>query len=225
MSGILSKNIKEQIKSVSIPTFYKNNTILLLNKYKNPDNTCKVVPISDIFNGGIYFVLYLDESNWMRYSPIFVVEYKMKKMVFAVNFNFIPLEIREAFFNSLIINLTDNRQLSEVSLETVYKMLIRYGFEYSIVEYDINRIKVVYQIDISLLPNFIYSGHPKNKYDPLKLYDIWAKKLADKEERHQQMTKTLLTDFYEAKSDLDSEFGIMKEHFKRFKRNQDKYGK
>lgn len=223
--GVLSKQIKEQLGSMSIPDFYKNNTILFLNKFKNPDDKCNIVPISDIFIGGVYFILYLDDSNWMKYSPVFVVEYKMRKMIFGVNFNFLPLEIREAFFDKILINLTDNQQMLNISLELVYKQLIRFGFEYSIVEYDISRIKAVYHIDISMLSNFIYSGHPKNKYDPNKLYSIWEKKLSTKEARHKEMTQTVLSDFYEVKKDLLDEMSVLKEHFNRFKRNQDKYGR
>jgi CRP-like cAMP-binding protein len=52
--------------------------------------------------GGFYFIHYKDDSNWMRYSPVFVVDFKKFNniiMIMGVNFNFIPIEVRETIFD------------------------------------------------------------------------------------------------------------------------------
>jgi hypothetical protein len=34
------------------------------------------INISDIYPGGFYFLHYMDDSNWIRYSPVFIAEFK-----------------------------------------------------------------------------------------------------------------------------------------------------
>lgn len=219
--GILADKIKDDSNG-SISEYFKTNSYNLYKKYQNPDDTVQNISISDITNGGFYLLFYLDESNWMRYSPVFVCEIRYN-IFFSMNFNFIPLEIREQFFDKYIINLEENDQLSEIKFERCYKELIRYGFEYAIVEYDIKKIKAVLKIDISILPEFLYSSYPAVKYDPNKLYDIWSKKLKDREQRHQELIKTIVSNFYETKESLISEMTVLKNHFTRLKRNQEKF--
>ena len=220
--GILSENIKINSDG-NIPKYFKQNSFNMFKKYKNPDDTCKSVAISDITNGKFYLLFYADESNWMNYSPIYVCDIRGMKMIFAINFNFIPIEIREQIFDKYIVDLEDNEQLAGVNFERAYKELIRYGFEYAIVEYDIKRIKAVLQIDISLLPEFLYSTYPSIKYDPNNLYKIWLAKLKTREDRHQEMINTIVSDFYEAKDTLINEMSVLKGHFQRLKRNNDKF--
>lgn len=217
--------VYDKIKNYDVVSYYQENTLWFYNQYiNNSSKEVRNISISDMRKGGLYFLFYVDESNWMQYSPIFLSEYK-SKVIFAVNFNFIPFEIRAAIFDEILVNYDDNNQFSNITFEGMYKMLYRYGYEYALVEYSINKIKKVYEIDISLVTEFIYSIYPKNKYDPFKLYDIWSKKIKTKEARHQELIKTILSDFYNTKQDIIDESNVLKGKFQRLKRNQDKFGK
>ena len=58
-----------------------------------------------MFPGGFYHLHYKDESNWMRYAPIFLADFKKfsnKIIILAVNFNFIPIEVRGLLFDKYI---------------------------------------------------------------------------------------------------------------------------
>lgn len=216
--------VYNKIKSYDVVSYYKDNTEFFYNQYiNNTSKDVRSIPINGMFSGGLFFLFYMDESNWMQYSPIFLVEYK-DKMLFAVNFNFIPFEIRAAIFDDILLNFNDNNQFSNITFESMYKLLYKYGYEYAIVEYSISRVRAVYHIDISLITEFIYSIYPKNKYDPYKLYDIWSKKIKTKEARHQELIKTIVSDFYNTKADIIDESNELKGKFQRLKRNQDKFG-
>ena len=63
------------------------------------------VKVQDIFPGGFYFFHYQDSSYWMKWAPVFVADYKKfsnKIIIFALNFNMIPLEVRVLIFDKYI---------------------------------------------------------------------------------------------------------------------------
>ena len=111
-----------------------------------------------------------------------------------------------------------------LNFESTYKKLLRYGFEYAIVEYEIGRVAQVFEISYEELPYWLYSQHPKNIYDPLKLYQIWAAKLKNRPERHKEMISKLVEDFYNVTDELIDNSTALKGHFQRLQRNQDKFG-
>jgi len=228
---VLRKKIQE-LTNVGIPNFFKDNSLRFFNLYSQPDNDV-VVPtnISSIYNGGIYFMYYQDESNWMKYSMVLCADIRDQRLMFGVNLNFLPLEIRLELFDELVISLEDNNKQSHnlnpfnfVTFESVYKKLIRLGFEYALVEYDISRISRIFNIKYEELPYWLYSQFPKNIYDPIKLYSIWEAKMANRPERHKEMITTLVSDFYNVTDELIDNSTALKGHFKRLKRNYDKFG-
>ena len=223
-------NLVDQIKLESkgnIPQYYKDNTVMLYNKYKSPDELVKPIPVKKMSEGLFYFLMYQDESNWMQYSPIFFVDWKeFGDMIigYGVNMNFIPLEHRAALFDNIIRDLDNEDQVRGMSFEGMYKQLLRMGYEYALVEYDMRRIVQCYHISVKILPKFLYSSYPKNKYDPKKLYDIWAKKLAGREQRHQEIIKQLATDFYKTTEEIEMKYDELSDHMKRVQRNHKKFG-
>jgi hypothetical protein len=92
------------------------------------------------------------------------------------------------------------------------------------VEYEIGRIANVYEINYDEFPTWLYSQHPKNIYDPLKLYQIWESKLKNRPERHKEMIGKLVEDFYNVTDELIDNSTALKGHFQRLQRNQDKFG-
>jgi len=207
---------------------FKNNSMFFYEAYSKSDDNILNIPKGKMQLGGFYFLHYLDDSNWMQYSPIFTVDVKkFSNMIIlsAVNFNFIPLEIRASIFDKYITDKDfEKDNLLSVNYEGVYRELLKYGFEYAIVEYNLAQIKYVHKIAMSQIPRFLYSQHPINKYDPKKLYEIWLAKIGDKEERHKEMSNSLISDFFTASDDILENYTQLKNHMKRLQKSVEKYG-
>lgn len=224
--GILIDTIKIE-SGGNIVKYYKENTVMLYNKYRNPDELVKAISVGKMAEGQFYFLMYYDESNWMQFSPIFFVDHKEfedKVIGYGVNMNFIPLEYRAALFDKIIHNLDDENQVRGMNFEGMYKQLLKLGYEYALVEYDMSRIKQAYHIKLQILPKFLYSSYPKNKYDPQKLYSIWKKKLEKREQRHQEIIQQLSSDFYKVTEEIEMKYDVLSDHMKRVQRNHKKFG-
>jgi hypothetical protein len=144
----------------------------------------------------------------------------------AVNFNFIPVEVRISIFDKFMNSDTfENDRLLSVDFTGVYNELKRYGFEYAIVEYNIKQVKLVHKINMSVVPRFLYSAHPINKYDPRKLYEIWSAKISKRNERDAEMSKLLIDDFIKSSDEIAENYKMMKDHINRVKRSIEKYGR
>lgn len=221
--------LDQKVFGRDIIDFYRKNTLYMYEKYKKSDKECLLINKEDLQVGRFYFLHYLDDSNWMRWSPIFCCDYrKFKNMIviLGVNFNFIPLELRVSIFDKFITdnNMMDN-DILEVDFKGMYSELLRYGFDYSIQEYNVGQIKIIHQIDLNLLPRFLYSSYPKNTYDPKKLLEIWKTKLETKEERHREIISSVLSDFYEINKEISDQYQALKEHISRLQDSYEKYGK
>jgi len=207
---------------------FKNNSLYFYDKYQKSDKSVKSVSVSDILPGNFYHFHYLDSSNWMMYSPVFITNYKKisnQIIIFGVNFNFIPLEIRAYLFDNFMIEEDfENDRPLKVNYEGMYSELIKYGFEYALVEYNALQIKLVHRIEMEMVPRFLISAHPKNKYDPAKLFDIWQVKLKDKDKRNQEIMKSTIEDFFDTRGEINEKYVLLKDHIKRIQNNLKKYG-
>ncbi len=207
---------------------FRNNSFFFAEKYSKSDNMVTAKSTVDIQPGGFYFFHYLDDSNWMKYSPVFVVEqrnFANQIIVMAVNLNFIPLQIRALIFDKYIIE--DNFEKDsflKVDYVGMYKELVKLGFEYALMEYNAIQIKLVHKIHMEILPRFLYSQHPKAIYDPNKLMQIWEKKLETKSQRNQEMMKSMIDEFYDINSDISEKYKVMKGHIERIQKSLKKYG-
>jgi hypothetical protein len=112
-----------------------------------------------------------------------------------------------------------------VDYQGMYNELMRWGFEYALVEYNAAQIVAAHRVALPVLPRFINSQHPINKYDPDNLFSIWKAKLGGRAKRHEEMSGTMLKDFYDIESEISEEFVALKEHVKRVQRSYQKYGK
>lgn len=207
---------------------FKNNSLFFYNKYRKSDKEVTSISVGKMRMGGFYFLHYKDDSNWMKYAPIFTIDFKKfgnMIVVFGVNFNFIPLEIRVSIFDKFMVekDFEDDRDL-KVDYQGVYDELRKYGFEYAITEFNTSQIVSVHKIDMSLTPRFLYHQHPINKYDPKKLYEIMLAKISDRDERHKEMTSVFIKDLYEATDDILENYTLLKDHIKRVQTSYKKYG-
>lgn len=222
-------DLSQKVFGENLVDYYRNNTLHMYDKYSKSDDMVETIDKKDIQMGGFYHLYYMDDSNWMKYSPIFCADYRKFDnliVILGVNFNFIPLELRSAIFDKYIVedDFKTNKLLA-VNFKGIYEALIRYGFEYSIVEYNVAQIKMIHRINLEYLPRFLYSSHPKNTYDPRKLMEIWTKKLETKQKRHQEMIQTLLADFYDISSDISGKYEALGDHITRLQKNFEKYGR
>jgi hypothetical protein len=217
------------INGKDIAETYKNNTMMFYEAYKTSSKEILNLPLGKIQKGAFYFFHYKDDSKWMQYSPVFVTDFKKFDnliIIYAVNFNFIPLQIRATIFDRYMVeeDFTKNRLLP-VDYEGMYKALLSVGYEYALIEYNLSQVVTTHKIDVSLVPKFIYSGHPINKYDPVKLYSIWKKKLETRSQRHEEMMNVIISDIYEVEKDLSDDYKALEGHINRIRKSYEKYGK
>jgi hypothetical protein len=204
---------------------YRNNTNYFTNKYKSSEKDILNINLRDIQKGRFYFFHYKDVSgsNWMRFSPVFVCDYKVlngEVLIFAVNLNFIPIEIRPIIFDTFYNEqMLDKDSYVNIDFRTVYDALFKVGYEYAIMEYNIKSIDIVHKISTVVLPRFLYSGHSLNKYDPKKLYSIWKAKLGGRKQRHEEILKLSALDLMGISDNINENFDILKKHINRVKKN------
>jgi hypothetical protein len=207
---------------------FRNNSFFFSEKYSKSDEMVTAKRTEDIQTGGFYFLHYLDDSNWMKYSPVFVVDQKNfgnQIIVFAVNLNFIPLQVRPLIFEKYIIEeYFEKDSFLKVDYVGMYKELVKFGFEYALMEYNVIQIKKVHKIHMEMLPRFLYSQHPKATYDPKKLMEIWNKKLETKSQRNKEMMTSMIHEFYDINNDISEKYKVMKGHIERIQKSIKKYG-
>lgn len=228
--GILSEKVKLELllNGNGALENYKNNSLYFYELYKKSNSNFEILSVDKLYPGMFSFFHYIDESNWMKWSPVFIADYKKfsnKIILFCVNFNLIPLEVRVMIFDKFITerDFVENRLL-KVDLEGIYNELRKLGFEYSIMEYDASRIELAHRVNLNLLPRFLYHQHPKNIYDPEKLLSIWSTKIKNRDKRHQEMTVSILSEFYDVNSEILEKYNVLESHIKRLRRNIEKYG-
>ena len=61
--------------------YFKNNSDYMVRKYTKSDEFCQSVPISEIQIGYFHHFHYDDKSNWMKYSPVFVCDFKVEVLL------------------------------------------------------------------------------------------------------------------------------------------------
>lgn len=207
---------------------YKNNSLFFFDKYKGSDNSVRSIRVGEMQIGGFYSLVYKDDSNWMKYSPIFTVDFRKFEnliIIFGINLNFIPLEVRTTIFDKYITDKDfEKDNLLEVNYQGVYDELRKYGFEYAICEYNLAQVVLVHKIQMDLVPRFLYAGHPINKYDPKKLYEIWKAKLSGRQARDQEMSQSLIDEFFDISDDINKNYNVLKGHVQRLQRSINKYG-
>ena len=208
---------------------FKANSLFFAKKYKKTDDSVKAVRLGEIKPGSFYFFHYLDDSNWIKYSPVFVVDFKKFDnliVLFCVNLNFIPLKVRVSIFDPYIKEQDFGKKnfFLKVKYDAMYKELKKYAFQYSIMEYNLAQIKLAHRIDIEMLPRFLYSQHPLAKYDPRKLLEIWKKKVVEQDKRDKEMLSSSIDEFYDVNKEIDGKYDLLKKHIERLQKSAKKYG-
>lgn len=229
--GLLLERVKlaNLVNGDGIAENYKLNSLYFFNKYRKSDKEVLAIPLSRIQAGRFYFFHYLDDSNWVKWSPVFVIgikKFENLQIISAINFNFVPLEVRTSVFDNIINDQNFEKDTPlKVDFNGVYQRLKKYGFEYAIQEYNLAQIKLCHKIEMQSVPRFLYSGHPKNKYDAKKLYSIWKAKIVTRNQRDAEMSQALIKDFFDVSNDISSNYEVLRGHIKRLQTSLEKYGR
>jgi hypothetical protein len=237
--------LNQKVFGTDIVDFFKKNCQFMVEKYSKSDDMCTAISKEQISPGRFYFFHYLDDSNWMKWAPVFVVDWKQLsatvekdeetqrakqskevKIATCMNFNFLPIEIRCQFFDKFITEeMFEKNSTLEVDFQGVYTELLNYGFEYCLTEFNVFQIQLVHAINLELLPRFLNSSHPKNTYDPKKLMEIRKSALKNREQRHKEMVSSTLKDFYDTSSLISGKYDALLAHIERLQKSIQKYGK
>lgn len=229
MGGLVDRiGLRMLVDGDGLADNFKQNSLYFYNKFTKSDKDLPAVSPKDIKVGMFYHFHYLDDSNWMKWSPVFVADFKkvgVVSVILAVNFNFIPLEIRARVFDKYILeeDFEKNRPL-KVNYKGIYDELKKVGFEYSLVEYNVKLLKLVHRIDMETVPRFLISAHPKNKYDPKKLISIWKTKIKNQDKRDKEISNSTLDDFYDIQHEISDKYDVLRQHIERIQNSQKKYG-
>lgn len=231
--GELSERVKLSllVNGNGIPDNFKNNSLFFYDKYLKSDKDVTNIRFTNIKPGGFYFFHYKDDSNWMKWAPVYVIEAKKfsnQIVLLCVNFNFLPLEIRVFLFDKYILadDFEKDKLLNlKVNYRVLYQDLKRIGFEWALIEFNAIQLVAVHKICMDLVPRFLYHQHPKVKYDPKKLVQIWKAKIDSSQEREKEISTASLDEFYDINHEISEKYDILKDHIKRLRTNMIKYGK
>lgn len=211
-----------------IPNYTIESSKWLMVMVKNNDNNFKRVMVDNINIGSFYFMKYdyngINKSSKMEQNvPMMVVDYKPnidKKVLYILNMNFLPLNIKQAFFSNLTNKYSDifdyNENVkdlnSEKSLNTNYKSmwdeLILYAFEYCIREIRMELINDLYHISTKNL-HFLTSVNTQylTGVDEAKLNEIWITKLKNESyENRLEELSTIKSNYYKILEELQEKF-------------------
>lgn len=208
---------------------FKKNSLWFFESYQKSSPEVLNINVNLILPGGFYFFHYQDDSNWMRYAPVFVGDFKKfsnKIILFALNLNFLPLEVRVLIFDKYLVeeDFEQNRFLV-VDYVGLYNELRTLGFEYALMEFDTLRIFLVHRIELNILARFFYHQHPINLYDPKKLNEIWLAKIGARDQRHQEMMQASMDDFYNLEAEISDKYDLLRGRIARIRTNALKWGR
>ncbi len=229
--GILSEKVKLAllVNGNGVPDNFKNNSLWFYERYLKSTPEVLNVKVQDIFPGGFYFFHYKDDSNWLKWAPVFVADFKKfsnKIIVFALNLNMLPLEVRVLIFDKFITEADfEKNNFLKVDYVGMYNELRTLGFEYALMEFDALRLELVHRIHLDVLPRFLYHQHPKNVYDPKKLNEIWFAKIGARDQRHKEMMMSSIDDFYNFETEISEKYDVLRNKIMRIRNNAIKYGK
>jgi len=183
----------------NVPNYNNESTKWLFNKVRKNDNDFVPIGLDKLYLGKFYFMQYdlkkLNKSSKLeQFAPMMVVDYKPaidSKIMWVLNMNFMPTNIKEAFFSSFLdkhnnilesnIDATDwTKEISipNVNYKSMWNELIPFGFEYAIREIRVDLINNLWGVStkdvakLSTVNTQVITG-----VDEGKLTEIWITKL------------------------------------------------
>ena len=219
-----------------VPNYPNESTKWLLSKMRNNDNKFVQTIPTDFKIGSFYFMIYdksaINKSSRLeQFVPFLLVDYKPsidKKVLWIMNFNFIPMNIKKAFFvnfldkfdNTLETNKKAKRINDEISLPTInydnmWNETINYGIDYSIREIRIDLINELYKISTDNL-QFLTTQNTQalTGVDEKKLGEIWITKLKNESLENRLDEKKIRADYDKIVKSLQETFKFLDKRLK-----------
>lgn len=212
-------------------SYFKENSIDFYKSYTKSTEQIKAIPVRLMIPGKFYFLHYKDDTNWIKWSPVFVVEEKKSYGFHCMNLNFMPLEIRILFFDKYITDKDfesdaekKGNHFIKVKPDMVQNELKKIRMNHCMKFYNSSQIVTCHRIMFDDLPNFLFSSHPMFKYDPKKLIQIWKQQASKSERRGDEMMKLTIEDLYNFDKEFKHRFDVLKGHIDRFRKSVQKWG-
>lgn len=220
-----------------VPMYPNQSTKWLFNKLRDTDKKVVKVGLDKLRIGQFYFIRYdlkgLNKSSRLeQFVPMMVVDYKPaidKKVLWVLNMNFLPINLKEAFFSSFLSKqkkiLEGNFEvdewskespLSNINYENVWGQLLSYGFEYSIREIRLDLINDIHAVSTDNL-HFLTTLNTQalTGVDEAKLNEIWVTKLKNEKlgERLEDLT-TIKSNYENILKELADKFKALNKSLK-----------
>lgn len=211
---------------------YINNTNYFTTRYlaQSPDNDVLAIRKNQIIPGQFYFFTYMHDSNWFKYSPVFIIDKKVASgitILRCINMNFLPLRFRVTFFDPYLReqDFSNPNFILKTQFDKVARELLKFKYNFAIKMYSVDQIVKVYRISLNILPRFLYSGHKYAKYDPGKLKQIWQSQSSVADVREKEMMSATMDDYTDLTKDISGKFDVLKNDVMTFRNSLRKYGK
>ena len=219
-----------------VPNYPKESTKWLLSKVRNNDKKFIKISPKNFKVGSFYFMTYdlkaINKSSKLeQLVPFLLVDYNPtidKKVFWIMNFNFIPLNIKEAFFtkflpnfqktldnNSIKKSVMEETTLPNIGYETMWNQLIKFGIDYSLREIRIELIHELYYIstdNLHLLTTQNTQG--LTGVDEGKLSEIWITKLKNESLGERVDEKKIKSDYESILKELQDTFKYLDQKLK-----------
>jgi hypothetical protein len=219
-----------------VPNYPTESTKWLLTKVRNNDKKFMKIPPSNFKVGSFYFMSYdlsaINKSSKMeQLVPFLLVDYNPaidSKVLWIMNLNFIPLNIKEAFFtkfldnfnNTITNNSTKKSVAEELSLPTInydkmWDELIKFGIDYSLREIRVELIHELYSISTDSL-HLLTTQNTQSLtgVDEKKLGEIWMTKLKNESLEERFDEKKVKADYEKIVKELQETFKYLDKKLK-----------
>jgi len=214
-----------------VSNYTKESTKWLLTKVRNNDKKFTKVTPNDFKIGSFYFMSYdlkaINKSSKMeQLVPFLLVDYNANidsKVFWIMNLNFVPLNIKEAFFvnflnnfkntldnNSKVKSVSEESALPTIKYDILWDELLKYGIDYSIREIRLELIQNLYSVSTDDL-HFLTTVNTQTLtgVDEKKLTEIWITKLKKESLEERIDEKKVRADYDKIVKELQTTFKFL----------------
>jgi hypothetical protein len=219
-----------------VANYPTESTKWLFHEIKNPDKKFTRLTPDKMRVGSFYFMKYdlnsINKSSRLeQLVPFLFVDHNEvidKKVLWIMNLNFIPLNIKEGFFskfldnfdntlkeNSLKKTVLDEKPLPTINYENMWNETIKFGIDYSIREIRVELIQDLYAVstdDLYLLTT--QNTQVLTGVDEKKLTDIWITKLKNETLGERIDEKNVKADYEKIINELKETFKFLDKRLK-----------
>ena len=213
-------------------SLYSRNSDLISDELQKGSQSLITEPINStsIEKGMMYFIFYDLQgktSNLEKWNPILAVDWYddgQTRQLIGLSANFIPVAVRAILFNSLCGPNTKIFQMNQelptskqsgidnITFGKIHMLLKSIGFEWALRKFDIRKINKCWQINTNNWTHFVMMLTSRfTGVDDAKLIQIWQKKIAEQDQREQELLLQMLGDYKKMESKLNKSYNTVLE--------------